>query len=101
MSGSGSAGWTVRVKLCDSHAPGASEAPKAAPTFAILLSVTLSLTRFGLSAEPVLQTSIVYLTLSPTFDSVSPVLVIVSDGWNRLVEWLSLSEMSFGNPAGW
>src|SRR4029450_1243853 len=58
-SGSGSPATTVLVKSCDSHAPGASEAPKAALTPGISESVTLSLTRFGLSAELVLQTLIV------------------------------------------
>jgi hypothetical protein len=48
-SGSASPGCTVRVKLCDSHAPDANDAPNAAFTPAISVSVTLSLTRFGLS----------------------------------------------------
>jgi hypothetical protein len=58
-NGSGSPTCTVRVKSCDSHWPEASEAPKAASTPPIRLSVALSLTRSGVSAELVLHTLMV------------------------------------------
>src|SRR5262245_39129118 len=77
--------------------PAAVAAASRLPSFESMIE---SRTRFGLSELDVLSIEKWYVTWSPILLRVSPVFVITTPGWNRFVEALAESVMSFVKPDG-
>src|SRR5687767_8214768 len=67
-----------------------------------LSSVAVSSSRSGESAEPVLRTLKVYVTVWPAIPVAGPVLVRSTEGWKRLSVWLDVEvTLTAGAPWGW
>src|SRR6266487_1994293 len=100
-SGSGSPGWTVYGKSKVSHAPGARLAENGGLRLPSRLSENETRIKTGVSAEPTLHTSTLYVTVSPTLEREGPVLSTVILGWNSSTTHLDEPKTRLSNPSGW